>query len=129
MLTHLIVRKSAILIDRVDLSNFTTDRFALEYSFLFTFGEQRYFVVNILQNDIDGRFRSELLGTIVLRKRINFILRVPSIFYLIPLFFFFFFFFFSILTKEYFGIFQSEKYFGNYFGKKKRKILLREISS
>lgn len=128
MLTHLIVRKSAILIDRVDLSNFTTDRFALEYSFLFTFGEQRYFVVNILQNDIDGRFRSELLGTIVLRKRINFILRVPSIFYLIPLFFFFFF-FFSILTKEYFDIFQSEKYFGNYFGKKKRKILLREISS
>lgn len=87
--THLIVRKSAILINRVDLSDFTTDRFTLEYSFLLTFGEQRYFVVNILQNDIDGRFRSELLGTIVLRKRINFILDVPSIFYLIPLFLFF----------------------------------------
>lgn len=88
MLTHLIVRKSAILINRVDLSNFTTNRFTLEYSFLLTFGEQRYFVVNILQNDIDGRFGSELLGTIVLRKRINFILRVPSIFHLIPLLFF-----------------------------------------
>lgn len=88
MLTHLIVRKSAILIDRVDLSNFTTDWLTLEYSFLLTFGEQRYFVVNILQDDIDGRFRSELLGTIVLRKRINFILAgVPFVFYFIPSFF------------------------------------------
>lgn len=86
--THLIVRKSAILIDRVDLSNFTTDWLTLEHSFLLTFGEQRYFVVNILQDDIDGRFRSELLGTIVLRKRINFILGVPPVFYFIPLFFF-----------------------------------------
>lgn len=66
MSAHLIVRESAILINRVDLSNLTANWFTLEYSFLLTFGEQRYFVVNVFQDNIDGCFRSELLGAIVL---------------------------------------------------------------
>lgn len=78
--THLIVRESAILINSVDLSNLTADRFALEYGFLLAFSEQWYFVVNVLQDNVNGRFRGELLGTIVLQKRIVFILRVYSIF-------------------------------------------------
>lgn len=82
--THLIVGISAILIDSVDLSDFTADWFALQYGFLLTFGEQRYFVVNVLQDNVNGRFRGKLLGAIVLQGRIAFITTVYPVFPTIP---------------------------------------------
>lgn len=65
---YLIIGKCPVLVDRIHLGDFAAHRFTLEYGFLFSFGEQRYLVVNILQHDVHGRFGSELLSSIILKE-------------------------------------------------------------
>lgn len=63
---YLIIGESSVLVDSVHLGDFAAHRFTLQDGFLFSFGEQRYLVVNILQHDVHGRFGSQLLSSIIL---------------------------------------------------------------
>lgn len=63
---YLIIGKRSVLIDSIHLGDFAAYRFTLEYGFLFSFGEQWYLVVNILQHDVYSCLGSQLLSSIIL---------------------------------------------------------------
>lgn len=63
---YLIIGKRSVLVDSVHLGDFAAHRFTLEYGFLFSFGEQWYLVVNILQHDVYSCLGSQLLSSIIL---------------------------------------------------------------
>ena len=69
--TDLIVWESAVLVDGVDSCDARADRFAFQHRFLFAFGEQRNVVVDILQDDVDGRFAGQLLNSVILHTEID----------------------------------------------------------
>ena len=67
-MVYLVVGKRAVLVDGVDARHRRADRFALEHRLLFALGEQRNVVVDVFQDDVDGRFAGQLLHAIILEK-------------------------------------------------------------
>lgn len=63
---YLIIGKSSISIDGIDLCDFCANRFTFQNSFLFTLCKQRNFIVDIFQHDINCGFRCKLLSSIIL---------------------------------------------------------------
>lgn len=66
--TNPVVRERPVFVHGFDLRDFRADRFALQNRLLFSFGEQRYFVVHVLQHDEHGRLGRQLLSPVVLRS-------------------------------------------------------------
>jgi hypothetical protein len=64
---YLIIRERAVLVDGIDLRHFRPDRLALEHRLLLPLGEERDFVVDVFELDVNSRLAGQLLSPVVLK--------------------------------------------------------------
>ena len=66
--SYLDVGERAVLVDRGDPGDDGADGLAFEDPLLLAFGEERDLVVDVFQDDEDGGFAGQLLGSVVLER-------------------------------------------------------------